>query len=64
MDYLKTKGRKLAKQSKDIVKKCQNFAAQLLEEGLIKNPEVLSLDLISNGLSALTDMGGFFKDKR
>ena len=57
-------GRPLPKRPKDIAKDAQRLGIKLLQENLIKHLEVVSLDLLGNGLSALADMGCMFKDKR
>lgn len=67
--YLLTKhfdnhGKPLAKPPKVIAKEAQAVSARLLREGAFRNMEVLSLDILSNGLNALYHMGVVSKEKR
>ena len=57
-------GRTLAKPAKELVKNAQILAKQLIQKGVVKHCEIMSLDLLNNGLSALASMGALFKDKR
>jgi len=57
-------GRALPKRPKDLSRNIQSLAIRLIEEGVLRHYEVLSMDLISNGLTALSDMKAMFKDKR
>lgn len=57
-------GRPLPKRPKDLTKDVQKLAIRLLEENAVKHYEILSLDLISNGLLMLMDFGTMYKDKR
>ena len=54
----------VAKPPKVIAKDAQMIAARLLRDGSIRNLEVLSLDILSNGLHALLHMGAVRKEKR
>ena len=57
-------GRALPKKPKDLAKDAQNLASTLLQEGAVKQNEILSLDILGNGLAALTDFGAIYRDKR
>ena len=57
-------GKPLAKPPKAIAKEAQILASRLLRDGLIRHLEVLSLDLINNGLLALHHMDAARKEKR
>lgn len=57
-------GKPLAKPPKVIAKEAQAVSARLLREGAFRNMEVLSLDILSNGLHALYHMGVVSKEKR
>ena len=57
-------GRPLPKKPKVITKDAQRVALHLVQEHLVRHYEVLSLDLIGNGLAVLSDMGAMYKDKR
>ena len=57
-------GRILAKPAKELVKNAQGLAKQFVLKGAIKHCEIMSLDLLNNGLTALANMGALFKDKR
>jgi len=57
-------GRPLPKRPKDLAKDVQKLAVRLLEENAVKHYEILSMDLITNGLTMLIDMGSMYKDKR
>lgn len=57
-------GKPLAKPPKSIAKESQILGSRLLREGNIKHLEVLSLDLLSNGIHALYHMGAARKEKR
>jgi glycerone phosphate O-acyltransferase len=58
-------GRPLPKRPKDLAKDAQFLARQLIEEeGCVKHYEVLSLDILGNGLATLSSMGAMHKDKR
>ena len=57
-------GRPVPKKPKAIARDAQKLGIRLLQENVLKHHEVLSLDLLSNGLNALVDMGAMFKDKR
>ncbi|KAK3093246.1 hypothetical protein FSP39_013175 [Pinctada imbricata] len=54
----------VAKPPKTIAKDAQMLAARLLRDGHIRNLEVLSLDILNNGLHALYHMGAARKEKR
>ena len=57
-------GRPLPKKPKQIAQDAQKLGIALIQEGVVKHYEVLSLDLLSNGLAALADIGVMYKDKR
>ncbi|RUS83045.1 hypothetical protein EGW08_009184 [Elysia chlorotica] len=57
-------GKPLAKTQKNLVKEAQMLTARLLQEGVVKHYEMLSLDLMGNGLHALFAMGGVSKERR
>lgn len=57
-------GRPLPKRPKDLTKDVQRLAIRLLEESAVKHYEILSLDLINNGILMLMDLGTMYKDKR
>ncbi|KAK3576755.1 hypothetical protein CHS0354_014568 [Potamilus streckersoni] len=57
-------GKPLAKPPKVITKEAQNLSATLLRMGAFKHMEVLSLDMMNNGLQSLYHMGAVQKDKR
>lgn len=57
-------GKPLAKPPKVIAKEAQILGSRLLRDGLIRHLEVLSLDLINNGLHALYHMDAVRKEKR
>ena len=59
-----THGRPLAKKPKLIARDAQTLAVRLLQDGVIKHYEVLSLDTLGNGLASLTAMGAMYRDKR
>jgi glycerone phosphate O-acyltransferase len=56
--------RPIAKQYKHIIKESQALVTRLLQEGVVKHFEMLSLDLLSNGLNAIIEMGAVTKEKR
>lgn len=57
-------GRALAKKHKEIAIDAQHLGLKLLQDSVIKNHEILNLDMLSNGLHSLIDMGTMYKDKR
>ncbi|KAK6997966.1 dihydroxyacetone phosphate acyltransferase [Biomphalaria glabrata] len=58
-------GKPLAKTQKTVVKETQMLTARLLQEGVIKQHyEILSLDMMNNGLQALFHMGAVIKERR
>ena len=57
-------GKPLAKTQKNLVKEAQMLTARLLQEGVVKHYEMLSLDMMGNGLHALFAMGGVSKERR
>ncbi|XP_063426368.1 dihydroxyacetone phosphate acyltransferase-like [Mytilus trossulus] len=57
-------GKPLAKPPKSITKESQILGSRLLREGQIRHLEVLSLDLLSNGINSLHQMGAVRKEKR
>ena len=57
-------GRPLPKQPKAIAKDAQTLATRLLQDGVLKHHEVLSLDMLGNALNALVDLKTMHKDKR
>lgn len=57
-------GRPLPKKPKLIALDAQRLAIRLIQESIIKHFEVLSLDIIGNGLNALTQLKAMFRDKR
>ncbi|GAB1607511.1 glycerol-3-phosphate acyltransferase 1, mitochondrial-like [Argonauta hians] len=57
-------GKLLAKPIQMLAKEAQMVAARLLREQLIKHPEILSLNLLNNGLMTLFNMGALHKEKR
>ncbi|XP_052827926.1 dihydroxyacetone phosphate acyltransferase, partial [Octopus bimaculoides] len=57
-------GKLLAKPIQMLAKEAQMVAARLLREQLIKHPEILSLNLLNNGLIALYNMDALHKEKR
>ncbi len=57
-------GRTLAKPARELVRRAQALAAQLLQRGVVRHLEIMSLDLLNNGLTALASIGAVFKDKR
>ncbi|XP_059144177.1 dihydroxyacetone phosphate acyltransferase-like [Physella acuta] len=57
-------GKPLAKTQKMLVKEAQMLTARLLQEGVVKHYEILSLDMMNNGLHALFHMGGISKERR
>ena len=59
-----THGRPLARKAKLITKDAQQLGIRLLQDSLIKHYEVLSLDLLGNGLNAISLMNAMYKDKR
>ena len=54
----------IAKPPKTISREAQSLGARLLRERCIRNLEVLSLDLLGNGLHALMHMGAVKKERR
>jgi glycerone phosphate O-acyltransferase len=54
----------IAKPPKVISREAQMVGARLLRDGCIRNLEVLSLDLLNNGLHAMFHMGAVKKEKR
>eukprot|EP00106_Octopus_bimaculoides_P007748 XP_014775190.1 PREDICTED: dihydroxyacetone phosphate acyltransferase-like isoform X2 [Octopus bimaculoides] len=56
-------GKLLAKPIQMLAKEAQMVAARLLREQLIKHPEILSLNLLNNGLIALYNMDALHKEK-
>ena len=59
-----THGRPLAKKPKLIAKDAQQLGVRLIQDGVVKHCEVLSLDLLGNGLNAVTALGAMYRDKR
>jgi glycerone phosphate O-acyltransferase len=57
-------GRVLPKRPKDLSRNVQSLAVRLVEEGVVRHYEVLSLDVIANGLATLVDLNTMYKDKR
>ncbi|BFZ06861.1 hypothetical protein BsWGS_09899 [Bradybaena similaris] len=57
-------GKPLAKTQKTLVKEAQMLTARLLQEGLVRHYEMLSLDIMNNGLHALYCMGAVSKERR
>jgi len=57
-------GKPLAQTQKTLVKGAQALTARLLQEGRVKHFEMLSLDMMNNGLHALFTMGGVCKERR
>jgi len=57
-------GKPLAKTQKTLVREAQMLTARLLQEGVVKHLEMLSLDMMNNGLHALLHMGGVCKERR
>uniref|UniRef100_A0A0B6ZSK3 Phospholipid/glycerol acyltransferase domain-containing protein n=2 Tax=Arion vulgaris TaxID=1028688 RepID=A0A0B6ZSK3_9EUPU len=57
-------GKPLAKTQKMLVKEAQMLTARLLQEGVVRHYEMLSLDMMNNGLQALFYMGGISKERR
>ncbi|XP_064623219.1 dihydroxyacetone phosphate acyltransferase-like [Lineus longissimus] len=56
--------RPIAKQYKHILKESQALVTRLLQEGVVKHFEMLSLDMLGNGLNAIIEMGAVTKQKR
>lgn len=54
----------IAKPTKTISREAQSLGARLLRERCIRNLEVLSLDLLGNGIHALMHMGAVKKERR
>lgn len=57
-------GKPTAKPAKVITKEAQMLSARLLREGALKQLEVLSLDILNNGLHSLYSLGAVAKEKR
>jgi glycerone phosphate O-acyltransferase len=57
-------GKPLAKTQKTLVKEAQMLTARLLQEGVVRHYEMLSLDMMNNGLHALFHMGAVSKERR
>ncbi|XP_060070929.1 dihydroxyacetone phosphate acyltransferase-like [Ylistrum balloti] len=57
-------GKPKAKTPKVIAKEAQMLSARLLRDGAVKHLEVLSLDILNNGLHALFHMNAVSKEKR
>lgn len=57
-------GRPLPRRPKDLTKDVQRLSVRLLEESAVKHFEILSLDLINNGILMLMDVGAMYQDKR
>ncbi|KAI0215209.1 hypothetical protein LSAT2_032715 [Lamellibrachia satsuma] len=57
-------GKPLPRKPKNFTKEAQKVALRLLQENVIRHYEILSLDLLGNGLLALVEMGCMYKDKR
>ena len=57
-------GRPLARKAKLIAKDAQQLGVRLLQDAIIKHYEVLSLDILGNGLNAISLMKAMYKDKR
>ncbi len=57
-------GRPLPKKQPALARDAQQLAVRLLQENVVKHYEILSLDIISNGLSVLADLGAVYRDKR
>ncbi|KAH3844317.1 hypothetical protein DPMN_086575 [Dreissena polymorpha] len=57
-------GKPLVKLPKTISKEAQVLSAQLIRDGHVKRKEILSLDMMSNSLQALYDLGAVHKEKR
>ena len=56
--------RPLPKKPKELIKEAQQLAVTLVQEGVIKNYEILSLDMLGNALTSFIDMGAVTKSKR
>ncbi|XP_005103445.1 dihydroxyacetone phosphate acyltransferase [Aplysia californica] len=63
-NHPKVGGKPLAKTQKTLVKEAQMLTARLIQEGVVKHYEMLSLDMMNNGLHALFHMGGVCKERR
>ena len=59
-----THGKPIAKPPKVIAKETQVLGSRLLRDGQIRHLEVLSLDLLNNGLHSLYHMDAARKEKR
>lgn len=57
-------GRPLPKKQPALARDAQQLAVRLLQENIIKHYEILSLDIISNSLTSLADIGAIYRDKR
>ena len=57
-------GKPLPRKPKNFSKEAQKVAVRLLQENVIRHYEILSLDLLGNGLLALVEMGCMYKDRR
>ena len=57
-------GRPLPKKPKALAKDAQHLAARLVKENVVKHHEILSLDILSNGLNSLVEFNTMYKDKR
>lgn len=57
-------GRPLPKKQPVLARDAQQLGIRLLQENLVKHYEILSLDIISNGLTVLADLGAVYRDKR
>ena len=57
-------GKPVAKPPKVIAKEAQMLSARLLRDGAVKQLEILSLDILQNGLNSLAAMNAVCKEKR
>jgi hypothetical protein len=57
-------GRALPKRPKEMARNVQQLSIRLLEDGATRHYEILSMDLIGNGLSMLADLRTLYTDKR
>ena len=57
-------GKPCAKRYDEVTRDVQRLIIRLLQEGVVKHYEMLSLNMLGNGFMAITEMGAVRKERR
>ncbi|XP_064601492.1 dihydroxyacetone phosphate acyltransferase-like [Liolophura sinensis] len=57
-------GKPVPKEAKTLCKEAQALSARLLREGIVKHQEILSLDMMNNGIKSFLKLGALAKETR